>query len=541
MAPSNALISRGSIERPTDTDNSKGSRTEYSEGSYLEGDPLGADYSHMAFENPSDSRDVQTAVDTDIASLSGVGVLSSNMHAQGRLGNARRLKGEYKQEVLGDDIGSCVNMKYLRNDSMGSEPPLKLAVDYNFEDRQFRVIKQKSRHSAHLRPLNDIDGGQCVSTFYTVIAMGLMLIALFIPALFHVCCQFRLYGSMVHITENITDVYDAQKDRWTIIDRLSEFENFFFFGVFLYLAIQTAGFYATRARIRRYLWRLCCIAVETAKHEFLYCSKQRAMEYFSDYAKRIYRDQTNAYVQTEQNLMKAFDDASLKFNNYQVEDVWCQIAFVRYRMMCGRIYLPMLINMIVSIGTSAFVYDRRFRMHHRVPLAHPDLLANLYWYAAIQYEGVWCICTMFILNFMTWLYLCHTNRHKTLFGLLEDTRDQIQTIATGYGTKLAKDIWDNQMLLFSSTIYALDSKIHRGSTYTPGKLEALNSQINFNSMEIRKDKRPCLCHCLCLPTIEERNNEPISFMGTSPLEELHVPLLDPEIQGGMRQDSRTML
>lgn len=416
----------------------------------------------------------------------------------------------------------------------------KFAVEYSFDEVPTDMTRQKDTVVTHPMAIDSIYGGQCISTFYTVVAMCSMFVALLIPALFHVCCQFRLYGSIAHVTQGMGDLADPQSHAWIIMERLREFENFFIFGVALYISIQIGGFFATQSRINRYLLRLCYISVEKAKHDFLYVSKQRVMERFADYAKQVYGDHSNAYLQTEQNLVKAFDDASLKFDHFQVDEVWNQISFLRYRMLLLKIYLPLLINILLSIGTSAIIYDRRFRMHHKVPLAHPDIVSNLYWYAAIQYEGFWCIFTVFVLNIVTWLYLCHINRHNTLFRSLEEAEDVIQKVSLEYGATLAKGIWDEQMLLFSSTMYAIKSnKVQRNFTYTPVRLETFNSQINLNRSG-NNSSRQCLCNCLCAPTIEEVKSQTASVIGPSPLEGLYSPLLGSEIQDGFRKVGRTL-
>ncbi|ORM42335.1 uncharacterized protein BXIN_1592 [Babesia sp. Xinjiang] len=459
-----------------------------------------------------------------------------------KLEDVLHIGGHFDQTIPLNTLESMVDAKYLANDTVEYLPP-KETVEYGLGGHKPRIAKHKTRYSTDSGPVNIIGGLHCVSTIYTTISLGCMFIALLIPALFHLCCQFRLYGSLWSLSEHIPDT-DRTKDAGTylmkgtktVIDHLSEFENFFFVGVFLYLFIQVIGFYATHARIRRYLWRLCFISVELSKREFLYGSKQRAMEHFSDYVKRLYRIQTHACTQTEQNLVRAFDEASSKFDNYQVDNTWHKIAFLRYRIMFVRIYVPVLINVVLSLGATAFVYDRRFRMYHKVPLAHPDLISNLYWYAAIQYEGFWCIFGMFLLNFATWLYLCHINVHKTLFGMLEETHNQIKAVIFDYSSKLAKDIWDNQMLLFSSTIYAMDSnKVNRSPTYVPLRLETANSQINFGSVASNEGKRPCLCNFLCMPDVEEYAQGPPSFVGTSPFEDLHIPLLEPGLHGNYKR------
>lgn len=470
--------------------------------------------------------------------LGDIGMVSTIMPSHNyRMDNKIIINGDCTNSQMSSDSLHYTHAIYPRDDTAET----KVTVDYTF-DAQPQHKQQRTGHASNAKALNSMGGGQCIYTFYTVIGMGIMFVALLVPALFHVCCQFRLYSKITDISEYAEDLSDPLSQRWVIVERLREFEYFFILGVLLYLCIQAVGFYATKSRINRYLWNLCCISVEESKHEFLYVSKQRILECFSDYAKRLCGDhQSNTYSRTEQDLIKAFDDASIKFDNSTVEDVWNQISLMRCRIMFSRIFLPLIIHVALSITTSVFVYDRRFRMHHRVPLAHPGILSNMYWYAAIQYEGVWCIFTMFLLNIVTWLYLCHTNKHKTIFGLLEDADDYTQKHAFEYGDKLAKSIWDDQMLLFSSTIYAeRSSKVNRNNNYIPVRLETFSSQIKLNKTGTKKVNRPCLCQCLCSPSIEEIKSSPTSFMGPSPLEELHVPLLRSEMHEGIRHVNRVI-
>ncbi|GIX64232.1 uncharacterized protein BcabD6B2_36670 [Babesia caballi] len=486
--------------------------------------------------------DEKTVAGHEVTAVRDTNMSSARPHAGCGLDDIARIKGHFDQHMPFNTLESMANPKHYSNDTVDPLPPFKEAVNYGGSSYNSRIARHKGKYVADANTADFIGDGQCISTFYTTISMGGMLLALLVPAVFHICFQFRLYGGLFSIPEHIKNADGIQsrrmsimKDTWAVVDHLGEFENFFFIGVFLYLSIQIVGFYTTQARIRRYLWKLCSVAVEMSKHEFLYGSKQRAMEHFSDYAKRMYRNQAHACTQTEQGLVKAFDEASSKFDNYQIESIWRKTSFMRYRILFTRIHLPMLLNFVISIGMTAFVYDKRFRMHHRVPLAHPDIVSNLYWYAAIQYEGFWCIFALFLLNFATWLYLCHTNFHTTMFGLLEGAHNHIHAVASDYGSKLAKDVWDKQMLLFSSTIYAIDSnKVNRGVSYAPARLETLNSQINFGNTIPHKDKRPCLCQFLCIPTLDQDSQDAPHFVNGSPFEELHIPLLETESRSKYR-------
>ncbi|EDO05234.1 putative integral membrane protein [Babesia bovis T2Bo] len=457
--------------------------------------------------------------------------------------NVIRMRAEATNRSQISSLASMLSEKHNPNDRFVYNH-IKVTEEGGSKNRHHRLDNNRTRYPPTPDTLNFVDDEQCISTVYTIVALGFMLLALLVPAIFHVCCQFRLYGSLSQIYERMKNPETSkiggayiQKGAQVLVDHIREFENFFFIGIFLYLCIQIIGFYVTQTRIRFYLWRLCLLSVELSKHEFLYGSKQRAVEHFSDYGKRIYRGQPQACRQTEKSLVKAFDEASSKFDNYHVDDIWNRITFLRCRMMLLRIYIPIFIHAAISIGTAAFVYDRRFRMYHRVPLAHPDIISNLYWYAAIQYEGFWCILAMFMINIVTWLYLCNINRHKILFGLLEEAQSQIRAIILDFSNKLAKDIWDNQMLLFSSTIYAMDSnKSNHQASYAPVRLETLSSQINFGNIASSDIKRPCLCHFLCLPDMEDTTQDVPSFIGRSPFEELHIPLLEPGFQDTHRGD-----
>ncbi|GFE55674.1 transmembrane protein [Babesia ovis] len=546
MEASNALLLDMGHSEQLD----EASRTHHtpSENSCHELDSICAVSYNVSIDNADSSidyTDIKTSTKRPVTKIKRTTISPRKTTVGHKLEDVIRMRANMDNRPHLNTLESMVDSKYLSNDSVDYIPP-KETVEYGFGNQNDRAGKYNPRYAAGSDTLKAIGDGQCVSTIYTTISLIGMLIALLIPALFHICCQFRLYGSLSQLSERVSNQDNTAgggtyilKSTRTLLDHLSEFENFFFIGVFLYLTIQIIGFYATQVRIRHYLWRLCFISVEMSKHEFLYGSKQRAMEHFSDYVKRIYRGQTQACRQTEQNLVKAFDEASSKFDNYQVENIWNKIAFLRCRIMFLRIYVPIFINVVMSIGAAAFVYDRRFRMYHKVPLAHPDIVSNLYWYAAIQYEGFWCIFAIFLLNIITWLYLCNINRHKTIFGLLEEAQSQIHAVIFDFSSKLAKEVWDNQMLLFSSTLYAMDSnKTSQKAPYTPMRLETLNSQINFGSVLSTETRRPCICHFLCMPEVEEYPQGSPSFIGGSPFEDLHIPLLETGLHGNYRNKLR---
>ncbi|GBE61421.1 hypothetical protein BOVATA_029140 [Babesia ovata] len=450
------------------------------------------------------------------------------------LDDADHIKGHVDPNVQLDAAGNAMDIKLPTNGSFDLGFTHKKSLEFGFSGYNPRIMNRNSQVSRDSGTVKVMRYDRCISTFYTVIWMSCMLLALLAPALFHVCCQFRLYGGFIPTHDRNVDSDDVRlrgthimTDARSIVNHLSEFENFFLIGVFLYLLIQIIGFYLTQARIRTYLWRLCEVSVEMAKHDFLYDSKQRAVEHFSDYAKRICRNKTHVCTQTERRLVEAFDEAASNFDNNETDNIWRKTSLMRYRILFTRVYLPIIINLLISIGTSVFVYDRRLRTHHRVPLAHPDIVANFYWYAAIQYEGFWCIFTLMVLNFTTWVYLCYVNLHKTIFGLLEEAHDQIRAVTSDYGSKLAKDIWDNQMLMFTSTMCAIDAnKVGRSATYAPLRVETFNSQINFNSDTSNKGGRQCLCRFLCMPSTERGVRIASPFVGGTPFEELHTPLIE---------------
>ncbi|CDR95383.1 hypothetical protein, conserved [Babesia bigemina] len=450
------------------------------------------------------------------------------------LDDTDHVKGQSDPNAQLNFPGNAIDIKVPTNGTFDLGFTNKKSLEFCFSDYKPGTRNRNPQVSNDSGTVKVMGYGRCISAFYTVVWMSCMLVALLAPALFHVCCQFRLYGGFIPTHDRNVDSDDIKlrgsyiiSDARSIVNQLSEFENFFLIGVFLYLLIQIIGFYVTQARIRMYLWRLCEVSVEMAKHDFLYDCKQRAVEHFSDYTKSISRNQTHVCTQTERRLVKAFDEAASNFGNNETGNIWRKTSLMRYRILLTRVYIPIIINLLISIGTSVFVYDRRLRMHHRVPLAHPDIVANFYWYAAIQYEGFWCIFTLMVLNFTTWVYLCYVNLHKTLFGLLEEAHNQIRTVAADYSSKLAKDIWDNQMLLFSSTVCAMDTnKVGRSVTCAPLRVETFNSQINFNTDVANKGGRQCLCRFLCMPSTERGVGIASPFVGGTPFEELHTPLME---------------
>ncbi|KAK2197758.1 hypothetical protein BdWA1_000761 [Babesia duncani] len=410
------------------------------------------------------------------------------------------------------------------------------------DDASIHEIKIPRKRERRYDDVESPRSTECTTTLYTCLSLGLMLMLLMVPAIFHICCQFRLYGGIFRIPDGLLDGSSENRrsgdqfsitDDWTIIDHFGEFENFFFIGVFAYILIQLFGYCSTRARFKRYIHGLCAFSLDSAKHDFLYNNKQHALEYFRSYVKRIYKNPPSICVTSEQSLMKAFDEASIKFDASQVNGIWNRIGWLRFKLLLCNIYIPFSLMLAVSIGICTYVYDRRFRMHHRVPLAHPELISNLYWYAALQYEGVWCIGAILIFNLLSWIYLCYVNSHDHLYGMLDYALPQTQAAAQTFAIGLSKDIWSSQMLLFSSTAYAIDTDsvlMAKGHHKAPVRLGTISSSINFNPPDQSKEeKRSCLCQCLFRNTDTsdyDDGERSLGNVGVTPFDNLLSPLLE---------------
>lgn len=356
-----------------------------------------------------------------------------------------------------------------------------------------------------LENVSDLKECSCVSMIYTTFYLGLMLISLLVPALFHIFFQFRLYG-----------LFFEEYQEGKILDYFGDFENFFAVGVVIYIVIQFVGFHATRDRFKSYLQNLCRFSMSKTKRDFMLVDKQDAVDTFKKHVKSVFGTSTTASVTAMNNLAKGFDEASRKFTNETVQEVWDSMKMLKFQIFFLKIWLPFILYLVISLGTCAYVYDWKFRLHYKVPLAHPEIVSKLYWYAAIQYDGFLCISLTFIFNILTWLHLCRINAHKPFFATLDLALSDIDQATNDYVANVSKEIWESQMLTFVTSAYPSNSdnlRISRHLLSPPIRNKTLTSQIHINSA--RRKKHPCLCQFVSNTSDEldfERQNLSISLM-----------------------------
>ncbi|AFZ80740.1 hypothetical protein BEWA_001470 [Theileria equi strain WA] len=345
----------------------------------------------------------------------------------------------------------------------------------------------------------------CISIIHTTLYLGLMLISLLVPAIFHAFFQFRLYG-----------LFFEEYQEGKIIDCFGEFENFFVVGVLIYIAIQLVGFNSTHNRFKGYLCNLCKFSMNKTRRDFMVNSKQEALEKFKKHVKSVFKTPTSACVTAMNDLAKGFDEASYKFTHGAAEEILDRMKMLKFKIFFMRIWFPFILHLIISLGTCAYVYDWKFRSHYRVPLAHPKIVSGFYWYAALQYEGFWCILITFIFNLVTWFHLCRLNEHKCFFASLDSALVEIDKAMSDYAMNISKEIWESQMLVFVTNAYPSNGdnlRISRNLLHPPTRNKTLTSQINISTS--KRNKYPCLCQLVSNVSDElefEGHNLSISVM-----------------------------
>ncbi|UKJ88020.2 hypothetical protein MACJ_000462 [Theileria orientalis] len=281
----------------------------------------------------------------------------------------------------------------------------------------------------------------CAKNLTTYLNLVLMLLSLVAPLFLHMYYQFELYHSIMAIKSSSILLMKAHVNK-SVLEKLTEFENFFFLGVSIYVTIQLVGSIITYSRYDLHLKRLYKVSLKNSKDDLVNNHKDDALKRLSTYFKTLSIDENVTKI-IGRNLVESFSDVSNRFNSCNMRWIWERIRAYKFRAYGFKIWVSFAFNVSISILVSLFVYFKRFKLWYSMPVDNFKNVSNLYWNVALNYEGFVWTTFIFAINLLSWTLLLLLNRNFPMF--IDETQCFLKDVMDSFNQQVSGSIWDREV------------------------------------------------------------------------------------------------
>ncbi|UKK00433.1 hypothetical protein MACK_000505 [Theileria orientalis] len=282
----------------------------------------------------------------------------------------------------------------------------------------------------------------CIKNLTTYLNLVLMLFSLLVPLCLHMYYQYELYNSIMDIKSSSSLLKKAHDVNKSVLEKLTEFENFFFTGVSIYVIIQLIGSIITYSRYNLHLHQLYKASLKNSKDDLVNNHKDDALKRLNSYFKSLSIDDNVTKI-IGKNLVESFGDVSYRINSCNMRWIWDRIRAYKFRSFGFKIWVSFAFNVSLSILVCLFVYYKRFRLWYSMPLDHFKNVSNLYWNIALNYEGFALATFIFAVNLLSWTLLLLMNRNFPMF--IYETQYFLKDIMDSFNVQVSGSIWDREV------------------------------------------------------------------------------------------------
>nr|PVC54052.1 hypothetical protein MACL_00003344 [Theileria orientalis] len=308
---------------------------------------------------------------------------------------------------------------------------------YTSADHPFTNYTSIEDTEAALGPENEL----CIKNLITYFNLILMLFSLSAPLFLHIFYQFKLYYSIVDIKSTSSLLKKANVNK-NVLEKMTEFENFFFLGVSIYVIIQLIGSILTYLRYNLHLQQLYKISIKNSKDDMVSNHRDNALKRLNIYFKSLSIDDNVTKI-IGKNLAESFSDVSYRFNSYNMRWIWDRIRAYKFRTFGFKIWVSFAFNVSISILVCLCVYYKRFRLWYTMPFDRFKNVSNSYWNIALNYEGFVWTTFIFVINLLSWTIIVLVNRSLPMF--IDETQYFLKDIMDSFNEQVSGSIWDREV------------------------------------------------------------------------------------------------